>query len=140
MTEHRECGTCRIVKRLEEFEKNKHASRGYRHTCKECRNSAKRNHYQKINIKFGKYRQSAKVRSLSFDLSLEEFASFWQKPCTYCGDSIQTIGIDRLDSSIGYNIHNCTSCCAVCNRMKLDHTFGFWINHMKKVINKMENK
>ena len=140
MNEKRECRACRVVKHLEEFEKNKHAYRGYRHTCKDCRNSAKRNHYQKINIKWAKYRQAAKERSLSFDLSLEEFSTFWQKPCNYCGDSIQTIGVDRVDSSLGYSIQNCVSCCAVCNRMKLDHTFDFWINHMKKVINKMENK
>lgn len=86
--------------------------------------------------KYIDYKYSAEKRGHSFELTIEEFSSFWQKPCLYCKDSIKTIGIDRVNSSIGYTLSNCTSCCTVCNKMKLNYSKEFWINHIRKV---MEN-
>ena len=34
--------------------------------------------------------------------------------------TISVNGIDRLDSSKGYTIDNCVSCCSVCNTAKLE--------------------
>lgn len=42
-------------------------------------------------------------------------------------------GIDRVDSSIGYEKENCVSCCVVCNRMKLDHDAQFFYNKIKDI-------
>ena len=66
------------------------------------------------------YRACARKKGFCYDLSKEEFMSLWQKPCYYCGDAISTIGIDRVDSSIGYTISNVVPCCRFCNVGKLD--------------------
>ena len=84
--------------------------------------------------RYSHYRSSAKSRGIDFTLTIEEFKIFWQKACEYCGDSIETISLDRIDSSKGYTLGNVVPCCSVCNFMKLDHTKEFWVNHMKKVI------
>jgi hypothetical protein len=89
-----------------------------------------------INGRYAKYKSCAKDRDISFDISIEEFTTFWQTPCSYCGDSIETIGIDRVDSSLGYKINNIVSCCTICNRMKLDYTKEFFINHIQKILNR----
>ena len=69
-------------------------------------------------FKFRGYRQSARIRHLTFTLTYDEFMSFWQKPCSYCGASIKTIGLDRRDNDRGYEIDNVTPCCSGCNWMK----------------------
>lgn len=72
--------------------------------------------------RFYEYRRQAKGRSIVFDLSFEQFASFWNKPCCYCNEIVSPIGLDRLDNSVGYLIHNVASCCTMCNIMKKNHT------------------
>ena len=90
--------------------------------------------------KYTKYRTSAKSRGLMFALSVEEFSEFWQKPCFYCGSSIETIGIDRVDSELGYFIGNVVSCCFVCNYAKLDRTQEEFIDHCKRVANNFKEE
>jgi hypothetical protein len=54
------------------------------------------------------------------DLTIEQFESITKQPCYYCG-IIQDKGfngIDRMDSTKGYEIDNCVSCCTECNMMK----------------------
>jgi len=92
--------------------------------------SQKKEYYQTIKGKYSTYKKGAKERGYSFDLSKDEFKLFWQKDCSYCGSPINTIGLDRIDSSIGYQIDNIVSCCYMCNRMKLDHTKEEWIAQM----------
>lgn len=66
--------------------------------------------------------------------------TLWQKPCSYCGDEIETIGIDRVDSSLEYSIDNVKSCCKACNYMKRSYSYTFWINHMRKIISHTSRK
>lgn len=47
-------------------------------------------------------------------------------------------GVDRVDSSRGYSVDNCVSCCEMCNSMKLDYEFETWILHMKKVLENLD--
>lgn len=66
------------------------------------------------------YKLGAEKRSLPFEFTPEQFEeTFWQKPCSYCGDSIRTIGVDRVDNALGYTRENTVPCCSVCNFMKL---------------------
>jgi hypothetical protein len=88
--------------------------------------------------KFSEYKTNAKTRSLIFSLTFEQFMVFWQKSCTYCGNAIETIGIDRIDNTRGYEFDNCTSCCIICQRMKMDHPLTSWLNHMQKVLKHLE--
>ncbi len=89
---------------------------------------------QTLGKKFITYKHGAKVRGHAFNLTKDEFSSFWQVPCTYCGSEVATIGIDRIDSSIGYSIDNCVSCCAMCNTMKLNHSLDEWLDKMKQIL------
>jgi hypothetical protein len=84
-------------------------------------------------VKWTAYRGDAKRRGLPFDLTKEEFMSFWQLPCSYCGSAIDTIGLDRVDSSAGYSIDNVVPCCTVCNRMKNVYSPIFFIDHCIKI-------
>ena len=67
-------------------------------------------------------RAGANSRKIPFLLTKEEFSTFWQKDCHYCGDSIETVGIDRVNNLQGYSIENCVSCCLDCNKMKMEKT------------------
>ena len=67
---------------------------------------------------FYRYRKGAHKRGISFDLSYQQFLFFWQQSCFYCGDDIETIGLDRVDNSIGYSEANVVPCCYRCNVMK----------------------
>lgn len=102
--------------------------------CKECKAYYLRNRYNA-------YKGEAKHRKINFDLSLEEFDGITSKPCTYCGGNNgyylgKTFnGIDRIDSSVGYEINNCAPCCTICNSMKSNRTVSDWMNHMSLILN-----
>lgn len=59
--------------------------------------------------------------------------TLWQKPCHYCSTSIETIGLDRIDSMQGYTLSNLVSCCEVCNWMKMNLTQAEFISHIQKI-------
>lgn len=68
--------------------------------------------------RYADYKSRAKKKAREFDLTLDEFKLFWQKPCIYCGGSIVTVGLDRVDSTKGYSLDNIVSCCSHCNWSK----------------------
>jgi hypothetical protein len=84
--------------------------------------------------RFIDYTRSAKQRGIVFVLTVEEFMSYWRKPCSYCGDTIETIGLDRLDSNIGYTTSNVVPCCHNCNIGKRKMSPGEYIDHCRKVV------
>lgn len=95
------------------------------------------------------YKNSAKNRNLSFELTVEQFINLINKNCHYCGSlpdktivikrTFDTViyyynGIDRKNSKLGYMIENCVPCCWICNRAKLNmeyKDFIKWINKLK---------
>ena len=85
--------------------------------------------------KYTEYKGSAKSRGIDFSLTIKEFESFWQKPCYYCGDTIEKIGLDRIDSQKGYFIGNVTPCCTRCNKAKNDMSVTEFLNWVIKVFN-----
>lgn len=54
------------------------------------------------------------------NLTKEQFETIVKQPCYYCGIMQEKgfNGIDRMDSTKGYEIDNCVSCCTDCNMMK----------------------
>ena len=82
---------------------------------------------------FNYYKKNAKSRDIKFDLTFDEFLCFEKLPCAYCGDIIDTIGIDRIDNSNGYVKGNMAPCCRVCNVMKSDYTTDYFLSHCKKI-------
>ena len=83
----------------------------------------KANNLAKINSmdsQYSVYKVSANSKQLEFKLTKGDFMEMVVNECYYCG-IIQDKGfngIDRLDSSEGYNMSNCVSCCQMCNYMK----------------------
>lgn len=98
-----------------------------------------------LNKVMGCYKDSAKNRNLSFELSKEQFRKLTSSPCHYCGcgPSITKCtngwgdyvfnGIDRLDNSKGYVVENCVACCRTCNRGKGAWSYDFWVSHIKRL-------
>jgi hypothetical protein len=81
------------------------------------RNQTVRNH---MKPQYTSYSKCAKERNLDFHITYNEYTDIVKNVCHYC-NIIQERGfngIDRLDSSIGYHITNCVSCCSRCNYMK----------------------
>lgn len=94
----------------------------------------RKKYQQSVAGKMKSYKNNAKTRGIIWKLSVSEFNSFWQKPCHYCGRPIATIGIDRIDSSLGYEMSNCVACCFICNRMKMETSEEEWYSNMLMVL------
>lgn len=77
-----------------------------------------------VNPSFTSYFKGAQERNLDFKLSLKDFNSLINSPCSYCSTSIDTElyngsgGIDRKNNLIGYTKINSVSCCKTCNYLK----------------------
>ena len=74
------------------------------------------------------------ILSITTQLDIEDVKELWEKPCTYCGSPIDTIGIDRIDNSKGYLKGNITACCSLCNWMKRELSVDDFINHINKIL------
>lgn len=85
---------------------------------------------------FHKLQGQAKKRSLSIDLTFEQFLLFTAvKECHYCSAALtwseysssrrgqtnyQGYNLDRKNNQIGYTLDNVVACCNPCNSMKSD--------------------
>lgn len=100
--------------------------------------------------RFKEYQQSAKKRNIDWNLTLQEFINIATQKCHYCGeDPIYQYriignktetgdiinGIDRVDSSKGYNINNCVPCCTHCNVMKMHYSEKEFLNKVMQIYN-----
>ena len=83
--------------------------------------------------KLNSYIRSANKRNIQWELTEEEFSTFWQKPCYYCNEPIQTIGLDRVNNQLPYTISNVVSCCSICNTMKMAQTENEFFNKIKQI-------
>ena len=83
--------------------------------------------------RFRSYLGGAVERNLEFKLTEDEFESFWQKPCHYCGGPIETVGLDRVDNGVGYLHNNLVSCCRKCNLMKMRLDVPEFLEHVRKI-------
>ena len=131
----KKCCKCKIDKPLSEFHKRNDRKSGVRSKCIQCELIYRNSHQRQVPQKLIEYRGGAKRRGLEFNLTEKEFESFWQVPCSYCGNEIETIGLDRIDSSRGYFLDNVTSCCAICNTMKLAMSRDIFLEQCQKVTN-----
>jgi hypothetical protein len=93
--------------------------------------------YEKTpKARYTHYQLGAKKRSLEFSLTFDQFMQFWQKPCDYCGDNIETIGLDRIDSTKGYEVTNVIPCCYDCNTMKMARSKESFFAKIKQIYDK----
>ncbi len=86
---------------------------------------------------YHRYYERAVHKKFAFEFTRDEFEAFIQEPCVYCGFP-SPLGIDRIDSSIGYTKENSVPCCKICNYMKLNHPVEEFLFHLKRIINHLE--
>ena len=81
---------------------------------------------------FREYIDCASSRNIPFELTLEQFSELVQLPCYYCKFSTdhEVIGIDRINSDLGYSIENVKPCCKICNVMKGTLTLDEFAKHI----------
>jgi hypothetical protein len=97
--------------------------------------------------RYQSYIQAAKKRNLSWEMDYDMFLDITQQNCYYCDAKPEMrpshhkrwnfkfpmSGIDRIDSSRGYEIKNVVSCCSYCNQAKWDHDIQDFLEWIKRV-------
>lgn len=99
-----------------------------------------------VRVIFAEYKKNARVKKLQFKLNEKKFISLTSGVCVYCGQipsnkrytqnrkgAYTHNGIDRVDSTKGYEESNCVSCCSTCNYMKQNLTVGDFYKAVKKI-------
>lgn len=100
-----------------------------------------------FNELWARYLRQAEQRGLSFNLNQEEFRGLVCQPCYYCGTppdnfvpdrygrngSLRYSGVDRKDSSRGYEPDNCVPCCFPCNKAKGTRTTDEFLSWVGRV-------
>lgn len=87
-------------------------------------------------------------QSRTYNLSFEEFYEIAKRNCFYCGSEPSNCnkaltpwaqdfiynGLDRVDSSRGYEPDNVVACCWKCNYMKRDLSVFDFFSHIEKIV------
>lgn len=97
------------------------------------------NYYKSPKRRYTIYERSAKIKHIVFSLSFDDFLSLWGKPCIYCGSPIETIGIDRVENTIGYELPNIVTCCKICNYMKRELSKKDFLLQCHKIVSRTKN-
>lgn len=141
---HKKCSKCSQVLLRSHFTNDKSKKDGKRSRCRACQREhrktngeahreAQRRYAAKPENRFKKYKRSAEERGFKWELTRDQFMKHWQKPCVHCGVQIETIGLDRINSSKPYQEDNVEPCCSKCNQMKSDWTSVDWYLHMESI-------
>lgn len=141
---HKKCTDCQETLLMSAFANDKSKKDGKRARCRGCqrlwnithgeqKRESQRKYAAKPENRYKKYVASAKSRGFEWNLSRDEFMKHWQVDCTHCGSKIDTIGLDRIDSSLPYQADNVESCCFFCNRIKSDMKTEDLYNHLEKI-------
>ena len=85
-----------------------------------------------VNDRYSTYKQNAKKRGIAFDIPLPLFSSLLKMECAYCGTD-DRIGIDRIDSLMGYFEANCAPCCSDCNYAKREMSKESFLNLIARI-------
>lgn len=99
---------------------------------------------------FSNYRSKCKIKGWNFNLTFNEFKILVQSNCHYCDlapnkyrldraksragiSRIYFNGIDRLDSSKGYELINVVPCCEDCNKAKRNLSYTQFLDLVKRI-------
>lgn len=100
-----------------------------------ARTKAKRSE-NRLLFAWTEYRATAKQRGHTFNLPRELFEDLITDNCYYCHAAPSPInGIDRVDSSRGYEEDNVVTACRPCNTAKMQRSlndFNSWIERLFK--------
>lgn len=73
--------------------------------------------YRDLGSRLSHYKNRANKRNIVWNISDEKAFELFTSPCYYCGED--GLGIDRVNSSRGYEDDNVVPCCSICNTMKM---------------------
>lgn len=122
------CIDCKKIKPILSFNL-KGPGRSRRGDCRVCSNK-KRGRPEAV---YKEYKRSAFRRGILFDISENEFRSYQGMSCNYCGEKLDRIRLDRVDSGKGYTGENLVSCCKTCNFLKGSLKADEFLRHVCKV-------
>lgn len=88
-----------------------------------------------MDSQYGVYKSSAITKQLDFEITIDEYKSIVILPCHYCGIVQEKgfNGMDRLDSTVGYVMGNCVSCCQMCNYMKVSLSASIFVERAEHI-------
>ena len=124
----RECTKCSKTRHV------KHFASANTKVCSYCKNNTTPEKQAYLQYK----REFKKRRNLPFELTQEEYYDIRSQDCTYCGGPGGSI--DRVDSSLGYTLDNCTPTCKRCNMMKHTMRQEDFIAHCRKIVEYQPNR
>lgn len=78
-----------------------------------------------VGTKFAYFQGNAKNRGLVNELNLVRYEAMRHGRCVFCGIAGthgRPLGVDRMDSSVGYTVGNSNPCCSACNMLKMTST------------------
>ena len=141
-----ECMTCgtESIRRMDHIKTNPEY-------CKNCKDkmTAKPKVESVINTIYSGYRTNANSRSISFEITKDDFTKLISQNCFYCNQKpvesqfskstnrtdIKFLhnGVDRLNSNVGYILENCVPCCSMCNLIKNKFSIEDFLNKIKQI-------
>jgi 5-methylcytosine-specific restriction endonuclease McrA len=103
-----------------------------------------------LNKIYRQYQTGASERGLPFCLTKDTFLWMIGQKCHYCGSKTTNLastrnfsktynGIDRVESSKGYELNNCVTCCVWCNRAKGNRTLQDFFNWAESLFRQMKD-
>lgn len=126
--------------------------------CKFCNSKSSITDNAAYNSLWRNYIQGATDRNIEWNLSPDDFLNIVTRDCYYCGASptvrskrigrarkdgffdTPVNGIDRIDSSKGYEKDNCITCCSTCNYMKQVHSQEEFLLQIQKIYHHLFSK
>lgn len=114
------CTKCNKTLSINNFVK---INRGFGSNCRNCKNKEWKNWARRNDShnRFRWYEYQSKRVGRQFDIDFETFKKLTiDNLCYYCGSETDRLGLDRVDSSLGYFNGNVVPCCFRCNHAKSD--------------------
>ena len=136
------CFKCKQTKALSDFFRHNQTQDGYHSWCKSCCREGNRRSREKLEstiegratVFLRNAKNSANKRGQEFALTVADIAACWQDQagiCAYSGrpmtlqtGHLNTVSIERINSSVGYTPANTILVCQAINRMKSDFSFA----------------
>jgi hypothetical protein len=135
------CFCCKQSKEVKLFFKSSNTKDGLHSWCKDCCKKSNLLSRAKVNstiegrakIFLRNAKNSAKKRNQEFALEINDIVKFWhaqKQTCAYSGiemtleaGQMNTVSIERIDSTKGYTKENTILVCQAINRMKSDFSY-----------------
>jgi len=147
-TKTKVCLQCGKRKPTSKFGPDKRRGDKLKSSCRACDRVKDRERSSLPLRRYGKYKNGARRRDISFRISLDTFIKLTSQPCSYCGmfsvsgydESLEYTfcGVDRLDSDKGYTYKNVISCCHSCNMLKGNLTYEQFLEKIKQIADNLD--